>query len=283
LTQIFLDHLLRHSHNIPNAHVTLTAMHPDGNRATPSRHTPLNDPHALHDNLNDLLLANALGWGAFVSIGLRRAGLSRWQRGGAADVVALPALFVDVDHPSEATRQALEQFDPTPSALIFTGGGYHAYWWMDPPMTDLKLADRLLKGLATWLSGDRLGVAGMLRLPTSQNTKPSRGNRVDIITLSGRAYRARDFRAVLPVIPMPKAKNTPAGKPLDARVITDHLKGLGYRQRGEWLVGRCPSAERHQHGDQNPSFGVNVQSGFGHCFVCGTFHPTQLQDLFAIR
>jgi hypothetical protein len=275
--------LLYRSGDFPNAHLTLTAMHPDGNRSTPSRHTPLNDPHALHHNLNDLLLANALGWGAFVSIGLRRAGLSRWQRGGAADVVALPALFVDVDNPSASTREQLEQFDPSPSALIFSGGGYHAYWWMDPPMTDLKLANRLLKGLATWLGGDHLSSSAMLRLPGSVNTKPSRGNVVEQLTLSGRAYRARDFRAYLPVIPHRQVKPLRQCQPFDPSVVTNHLSSIGYKPRGDWLTGRCPQTERHQHGDQNPSFGYNVQSGFGHCFVCGTFHPTQLHNLFAIR
>ena len=283
MTQTFLDHLLQNSRNIPNAHVTLTAMHPDGRHSTPSRHTPLNDPQALKNNLNDLLAANALGWGAFVSIGLRKAGLSRWQRGGAADVVALPALFVDVDNPSEVTRQQLEQFDPSPSAIIFTGGGYHAYWWMNPPMTDLKLADRLLRGLSTWLGGDRLGVAGMLRVVGSRNTKPNRGNIVEIITLTGRAYRARDFRAYLPVIPTKQTAQQPLSVPHDPHVLANQLVALGYKWRGEWLVGRCPSAERHNHGDRRPSFGFNMRTGFGHCFVCGTFHPAELHDLFAIR
>jgi hypothetical protein len=77
--------------------VTPYANELDGQQRTPSCHIPLNRPDVLHDALQRLLDANRRGWGAYFAVGLHRPGLARWRRGGVADVVALPALFVDLD------------------------------------------------------------------------------------------------------------------------------------------------------------------------------------------
>jgi len=169
--------------------LTLTAIHPEGKHSTPSRHIPVHDPAALCDALTDLDRANALGWGAYFAVGLRRHGLTRWQRGGAADVVVLPALFVDVDDPSLEALARLQCAQPSPSCIVLSGGGYHAYWWLDTPTTDLQTARHLLRGLATALGGDRLSVAQSLRVPGSRNTKPSRGNALcKVLELHERRY-----------------------------------------------------------------------------------------------
>lgn len=41
------------------------------------------------------------------------------------------------------------------------------------------------------------------------------------------------------------------------------------QQSGEEWVVRCPYPERHKHGDNNPSCGINVRSGAWLCFSCG--------------
>ena len=170
----FFAALLARCAAYPQTCLTLTAIHPDGEHRTPSRHVPLNNPAALHEALAKLDGANALGWGAYFAVGLRRPGLTRWQRGRTADVVALPALFVDVDNPSSDTLERLQSASPAPSCIVHSGGGYHAYWWLDTPTADLELARRLLRGLAAALHGDTLSVAQSLRVPSTVNTKPAR-------------------------------------------------------------------------------------------------------------
>ena len=54
------------------------------------------------------------------------------------------------------------------------------------------------------------------------------------------------------------------------------LRGRGYRQNGNWLNGPCIHPEKHTEGDRHPSFGVNIQSGVGHCFVCGNYSSTEV-------
>ncbi len=107
--------------------VTLTAIHPQGGRWSPSRHVPLQDSLALHQALADLSRANALGWGCYVGIGLRRADLGRWRRGGRADLLAVPALFADLDGSPEGARLRLSRIEPLPSCLVHSGHGRCSY------------------------------------------------------------------------------------------------------------------------------------------------------------
>jgi len=45
------------------AFLILTAIHPDDDRPTPSRHVPLGDSVRLEHAVGQLLLANQQGWG----------------------------------------------------------------------------------------------------------------------------------------------------------------------------------------------------------------------------
>jgi len=60
--------------------------------------------------------------------------------------------------------------------------------------------------------------------------------------------------------------------------VTDELIRRRCKWRGDWLNGGCPFPERHKHGDQHPSFGFNIRTGYGFCHVCGTL---LLKDLCA--
>jgi hypothetical protein len=277
LLQPFFYHLY-HPCSPLDACLTLTAIHPAGNRPTPSRHIPLRDSKALLDALTDLQAANRQGWGAYFAVGLRKPGLGRWKRGGVAEVVALPALFVDVDDPSDDTRLRLERMSPTPSCIVFSGGGYHAYWWLDEPLSDMTRARELLQGLAERAGGDRLSPAQSLRLPTTINNKPGRdGRRCEIRLLTEARYLLNAFpRAAPKQRPEPRCSNrrttstrfVPSLALIEA--VTQTFAGQGYRSAGEWLKGRCPFPERHKHGDQHASFAFNTRTGYGYCHVCGT-------------
>lgn len=286
----FFAALLARCSAYPQTCLTLTAIHPNGKQRTPSRHVPVNDIAALQDALKLLDAANCQEWGAYFAVGLRRPGLNRWQRGGTADVVALPALFVDVDDPSSDTLERLQSVSPPPSCMVHSGGGYHAYWWLDTPTTDLETARRLLRGLAAALSGDRLSVAQSLRVPSTMNTKPSRHHACcHLIELHERRYRLDDFTAYLP-LPVSPASQCGTHRQAHRQVspyipnldliarVSNALLACGCKLRGDWLNGACPFPERHKHNDQHPSFGFNSRSGYGFCHVCGTL---LLKDLCA--
>jgi hypothetical protein len=263
--------------------LTLTAMHPDGDHPAPSRHIPWRDPAALHDALTRLDTANRQGWGAFFAVGLRKAGLGRWRRGGAADVVALPALFADVDDPSPDTLRRLQNMTPTPSCITFTNGGFHALWWLGIPTTDLERARQVLRALAVALGGDVMSPAQSLRLVGTRNTKPSRGNALcRLVVLQDYHYTLSDFDHLVKCL-APRRKShppvaTPAKHPLSRAdlnpaliaAVTESLIQQGYRRSGDWLSGPCPYAHRHEHDDLHVSFGFNSRTGYGNCFRCGS-------------
>ena len=281
---LFFAALLARCSAYPQTCLTLTAIHPDGERCTPSRHISLNNPAALHEALAKLDGANALGWGAYFGVGLGGPVLRRWQRGGTVDVAALPALFVDVDDPSPDALERLQSMSPVPSCIVSSGGGYHAYWWLDEPATDLEMARRLLRGLAAVLHGDMLSVAQSLRVPSTVNTKPARDKaQCCVVSLSDHHFTWRDFAHLLPARPANAAKKSDhrslyiPSADLIAQV-TNALLARGGKQRGDWLNGACPFPERHKHDDQHPSFGFNIRSGYGFCHVCGT---QLLKDLCA--
>lgn len=286
--QAFFDALFARCTDYADAHLTLTAIHPDGKHPTPSRHIRLHDTTALHEALTDLDRANALGWGAYFAVGLRRPGLTRWQRGGAADVVAFPALFVDVDDPSAEALRQLQCADPAPSCIVASGGGFHAYWWLDEPSAAFSTVRHLLRGLATALHGDYLSIAQSLRVPGSHNTKPMRGNALcRVLELHDHRYPMDAFKAYLPSDRSPprpsSAASIPVSRapiPLNADMlqrVADALLASGCKPRGDWLNGACPFPQHHKHADHHPSFGFNRKTGYGFCHVCGTL---LLKDLY---
>lgn len=283
-TLTFLDALLgRCASYHQTACLALTAMHPDGKHPTPSRHVPLHDRSVLQDTLDRLEAANQLGWGAFFGVGLRKTGLTRWQRGGADDVVALPALFADVDDPSQTALDRLQNAAPAPPCITFTGGGYHALWWLSTAATDMQQARRILHALAVVLCGDKLSPAQSLRLVGSCNTKPQRNNALcRIVVLQDVHYSLADFDSLVQRLtprrkrtsspPMP-VRHPPTGSSLNPSLIsavTEVLVQQGYRRSGDWLSGPCLYPHRHQHNDQHVSFGFNTRSAYGSCFICGS-------------
>ncbi len=263
-----------------SACLTLTALHPDGNRPTPSRHIKLGDATSLQAALTQLDAANRQGWGAYFALGWRKTGLSRWRRGRVEEVVALPALFVDVDDPSPDALTKLRSFPIAPSCIAHSGGGYHAYWWLDQPTADLDRARRVLRALSSSLGGDSLSIAQSLRVVGSINTKPSRAGAVcHLIDLSEWRYSFADFTGLLPKPHRVRPSSPFALNPTSIAHLSHSLLRQGYQRRGDWLNGACPYPERHKHADHRPSFGFNTRTGYGYCHVCGSM---LLKDLCAV-
>lgn len=269
--------------------LTFTAIHPDGKHPTPSRHVALHDRACLTRALDRLAVANQLGWGAYVAVAPRKMDLGRWRRGGSDDLLALPALFADVDDPSPDTLEGLKDMVPAPSCITFTGGGYHALWWLNPAAADLQRARQVLHALAVVLGGDLMSPAQSLRLVGSCNTKPRRNNALcRMVVLQDIHYSLADFDSLVQRLTPPRSarslrrayvRHTSSGSTLNPDLIaavTDVLIQQGYRRSGDWLSGPCLYAHCHQHGDAHSSFGFNTGTGYGHCFRC---HSLLLKDI----
>lgn len=256
--------------------LTFTAIHPDGRHPTPSRHVPVGDLACLTRTLDRLKAANEQDWGAYVAIATRKTNLGRWRRGGQDDLLALPALFADIDRPPEVVLPELRDFQPAPSCIVASGRGAHVYWLLSKPTQDIRQAKHVLHGLAATLRGDVLSPAQSMRLVGTRNTKAQAGGaRCRLLEFHPeRRYSLDDFApyAISPHKTCSRSSHRTTGG-LNPRVVdalADRFLAHGYKSRGAWLNGPCVYPERHRHGDAHPSFGYNTASGYGFCHVCGT-------------
>lgn len=129
---------------------------------------PLNK--ARHFELGDLLelaaeaaeLNATPGVNAYVGPGIRKATTRRNTRTGAADIIALPAVWADLDDEGavDRAREFLVGAGLQPSLAVQTGEYPYQraqIWWrLDEPEADLQEARHLLASFAARLGGDKL-------------------------------------------------------------------------------------------------------------------------------
>jgi hypothetical protein len=102
------------------------------------------------------------------------------QKGEKENVRQVHCLWVDIDFKDLPDGQIeadgiLATFDLPPTFVIHSGGGYHAYWFLNEPVKDFEKAERILRGLAIRLKADLKAAerARILRVPFTQNWKYS--------------------------------------------------------------------------------------------------------------
>jgi hypothetical protein len=110
------------------------------------------------------------GWDAYYGV------LPRARASGTADDVWSTAdvLWADMDAKDRNKAAALQQlidYEITPSVIVDSGHGYHAYWKLTLPIPTLR-ACHIMKGLALHLDGDHVyDPPRILRVPGTTNWK----------------------------------------------------------------------------------------------------------------
>jgi RepB DNA-primase from phage plasmid len=111
-------------------------------------------------------------------------------------------LHVDVDDPKALSR--ISEFTPKPTAVVFSGGGYQAFWKLAEPAQDLARVERINAELALQLGGDRcqdidriMRLPGTINLPNGKKRKtgrvPALAYVVETVTDWSRPYALDDF------------------------------------------------------------------------------------------
>jgi len=127
----------------------------------------------------DISKANDLNLNVYFGVAPRTEG----GKGDRAHIAGLQALYVDLDFklfPQDRSISNLSDFPLPPSAVVVTGGGYHAYWPLSSFLrfeveSAFELARGLLRKLAIRLEADIAAAepVRILRVPGSRNWKYS--------------------------------------------------------------------------------------------------------------
>jgi len=166
-------------------HLELRCIHPETGEVK-TFWSKLGDKRRLTSSFKQADALNRAGSGIYFAPCLRSE-----SKGSAESAALVPALWLDVDTDGDTAQREhslnkLRSFDPAPSFILDSGGGWHAYWLLDEPFTltddtaRTRIAD-VLRGLAAALGGDPAyvkSVASVMRLPESINTKPERNGAV---------------------------------------------------------------------------------------------------------
>ena len=176
--------------NMPAKHwLELRCIHP-GTGEVRSFWAPSGNDKQSQAVLTQADKLNSQGYGLYFAPCLRKE-----KKGSAAAAALLPALWVDVDCDGDLNKREkglakLREFEPAPSLIVDSGGGWHAYWLLNEAFLletdeDKQRIAQILQGLFKVLDGDEAyvkSVASVMRLPDSINTKPDRnGAKVQVV------------------------------------------------------------------------------------------------------
>ncbi|MEL6406254.1 MAG: hypothetical protein AAFR81_17925 [Chloroflexota bacterium] len=162
-----------------------------------------NDTTQRNSVLQQASQLNREGYGIYFAPCLRKE-----QKGSTEHAAVATSLWIDIDcdddtHQRDRALERLEVFEPAPSIIIDSGGGWHGYWLLDESYLlesdeHKKYISLILQGLFSALDGDEgyvKSVASVMRLPDSTNTKPERGGVICTVKQfePTRCYAIRDF------------------------------------------------------------------------------------------
>lgn len=146
------------------------------------------------------------GQNVYFSVNPLKVARGEFERAKAEDVQAVNAIFADFDGYPESLYH-VNTLDIYPSAIVYTGGGVHAYWILAQPFIirdkfDLDRVTSVQARFVDFVQADTVAkaITQTLRLPGSTNYKPGR-NKATVEVLHydpENVYQLADIAAMLP-------------------------------------------------------------------------------------
>jgi len=153
--------------------------------------------------------ANSVGGHIYIGANPRKR-----QGGKAEDVALAQCVFVDIDDTTvdQARQQIVDAGLPTPTCLINSGHGVHAYWRLNETMADLPAWSAAQKKLIGILQSDKVihDPPRVMRLPGYVNHKAPKA---DCRLLDADPQRRYDLSQLIP---------PDSGKQADPQQVADH-------------------------------------------------------------
>lgn len=134
----------------------------------------------------------------------------RGRDGSKEGVTRAHLLHADVDDKRFAShedgRLATVGFDLTPTIVVDSGNGHHAYWLLTESSDDFNAAETMMRRLYLALGGldATQDVSRVFRVPDTWNNKDPRNRRAVKVVFANLAntYTLADFDAILPALPV---------------------------------------------------------------------------------
>lgn len=216
----------------------------------------------------------------YFGVGLLREALKDGKRGGANDVVAIPALWMDVDvrgdnHRTGALPNTVNEaidlaysFALPPSLIVSTGGGIHGYWlfkelWVFDSDEERRRAQSLSRRFQSflineakrqkWVIDNTSDLARILRPVGTINHKNGAVAVTAIEHNADRRFSPMDFEQFIPEEPKAKQKVDARREHGDAERI---LRARAYARK-------IPGAVEGEHGDTSTYQAAAKMRDFG--------------------
>jgi virulence-associated protein E/DNA primase RepB-like protein len=175
----------------------------------------------------------------YVHVNPIREGVSN-AKASKGDIAHAAWVHIDIDEVAAAPR--LAEFAIPPTAVVFSGGGYNAYWKLADPEVDLERAESVNRWLVGKLVGDPaatdvsriLRLPGTVNLPTKKKRErgrtPASAYLVAELTDWSRQYEIDEFGEVTPgQSPSGKRRPTSDGglKPVEVpEGVSDRIRAI---------------------------------------------------------
>jgi hypothetical protein len=203
--------------------------------------------------------------------------------GGKAGVQEAHCLWADIDFKDLQDGQIeadgiVATFDHAPSLQIVSGGGYHLYWFLETPTTELVRVERILRGIVPRLKSDPkvAQLACVLRPPGTLNFKYDPPRTVEVVFFDPkRLYSLDDFKE-WEQAEKPREETIEADpeEKIDLKRYLKHYKVLlaKVKKQGEstfYCLKKCLFAEDHTTGEAEGESAIGQQPDgklFYHCF-----------------
>jgi hypothetical protein len=150
------------------------------------------------------------------------------EGGGSKDHVReVPCFFADLDFKNyengeEEARSRLKAFEPYPSFVVYSGNGFHAYWFLDRIIEPSQKVEAILRGIAKHLRGDASAaeLARILRIPGTVNYKNDPKKPVGLIHASDLIYPPELFDRYEEKAIIPDARNN------GSKELSEHIETI---------------------------------------------------------
>ncbi len=179
------------------------------------------------DEAVDLALALRQSHDVYVGVTPRRGNV-----GTKAGVTKTFALWADLDvkghHTSTSRLEQLQELSCPPSMLVWSGGGYHSYWFLTEPaqgLEELARAESVMEKLAEGLDGDAVyDRSRILRVPGTLNHKQDEPRPVKLVNHDPKQrYTLDQLEEICESFPE-SGKDNEKGKTYGGTVPRDALK-----------------------------------------------------------